>query len=123
MKRYLIPLLPIPLLALILLLMNQTTPVSMGPAGILLMFSLIYILFISIFFNLVIAGSNIAVKFGTLSRDNEIKPYKAYYFSCTLACFPVFILAIVSIGELGIADVMLVALFVLLASFYVARKL
>lgn len=122
MKRYGIIALPAFLFFLIFLLLHALDPQNIGPAGILLMFVLIYLFFLSLFTLVLFFGFMFLARYRFLGDQKRIKPQKAYYLASVAACFPVFLLAIMSIGELKVTDVLLVGFFVLLASLYVARR-
>jgi hypothetical protein len=122
MKRYGVIALPVVLFSLIILAMHILNPQTIGPAAILFMFIMIYLFFLSLFTVVLYFGHLLIVRLGWLGSGKAVKPQKAYYIASVLACFPVFLLAIMSIGELRIIDVLLVALFVFLASFYVTKR-
>lgn len=118
-KWYAILLAPFVLLITLLGVMHLISPLSAGPAGILLVFSLIYLWCLSVLFALLYIGTHM------LHRNrggNGMRARKAYYVASVLACFPVSLLAIISIGQIDFISVGLAGLFVGLATFYVVRR-
>lgn len=123
MKRYGIIALPIFLFCFILLIMHIIDPQEVGPAGILFVFTSIYLFFLAALTVILYFSVPILQRLGLIRGGSKsMKPQKAYYIASVVACFPVFLLAIMSIGELSFTDVLLVGLFTGLASFYVARR-
>ena len=120
---YAVPL--ISALALFLLFV-QTSPESIGPAGILVVFVLLYIFFVSGLFILLHAGVLLATKlFGErISRQFgkwQLEVKRAYYVASIVAFVPVILLAMQSLGQLQLGDIALVAILASLVAFYVLR--
>lgn len=113
---------PLLLTLLIVFYMQFTNPLTAGPAGILGLFILLYLLFMSLTFLSLAYGVGFLRRIKVLKRGNNVAPRKAYYVASVLACFPVFLLAIMSMGQLAFWDVVWAALFIALATFYVVRK-
>lgn len=120
-KWYAVVMTPFILLGAIIGVMNLISPLSAGPGGILVVFSLIYLWCLSVVFALLYAGSRFLDK-NNIGGVQALRARKAYYVASVLACFPVLLLAIISIRQIDIVSVGLVALFVGLAAFYVVRR-
>lgn len=110
-----------PLLSFIVLvlLLNRTSPLDVGPAGILLIFGVTYVFIVSIFYLLltvVLLLLASVVKIGVRSKR------KLYYIASILAFAPIFLLALNSIGQLELKDFILVILFVGVACFYAVKR-
>lgn len=113
---------PVLLVVLLVLLMNSTTPLEVGPAGILLVFLMLYAILLSFCFLIIYAGSKLLVRLGLKKQHQQIHPRKAYYIASVVACLPLFLIAIQTIGQLRVVDVFLVIIFIALSTFYVVRR-
>ena len=120
--RYLAFLVPLALLLSAIFVMRTISPLEAGPAGILIVFIFIYGFFLSISYLAVFWGSRLFVRLGWLHHRNSVNAKRSYYIASVLSCLPVFLLAIRSIGQLRLLDVVLSIIFVGLATFYVIRR-
>lgn len=108
---------------------NTTNPATINPLGILSVFVLLYFFWLSIFFiilhlSFLLLRKTALLKFFIDKRQG--KPFRervAYYVASIFAFMPVLILAIQSVNQLTIRDVLLVTVFVSLAVFYVIKRL
>jgi len=118
-KRY--GLYTIPVLSLIglVVLLNQTNPLDVGPAGILLVFGVVYIFMASTLYFLLTLAIVLLAYFVTIPAGVK---KKLYYVASVVALAPVFLLALNSIGQLEIKDFVLVVALVALACFYIVRR-
>lgn len=119
----------LPFLAVIALFMifSLTDPISAGPAGMLLVFFLVYVLFASIFFIFLHAGIRFISKILNRNKNINIKEWqlgvrKSYYIASVLAFGPVLLLAMQSVGQLQLRDVILSLVFLGTAIFYVIKR-
>lgn len=123
MKRHSwVLLVPLVILLVLFVFINEVSPLAAGPAGILFVFALLYGVFLSLTFIAIYFGQKLMSRFGLLRQRDHVNSRKAYYVASVLACMPLFLLAVNTIGELRIVDVLLVGLFIALAAFYVARR-
>lgn len=113
---------PILLIGLLFITLSVLNPLRSGPAGILFVLTLVYLFFLSVFSLAIYFGSSLLRQKGVVEGRQAVQPKKAYYIASAVACFPVFLLAIRSIGTVNVIDVLLAAVFVFLASFYIARR-
>lgn len=124
--RNLVYLIPLTAAALLLLTLNLTNPLTGGPAAILLVFILIYVLCTSLLFILLHIGvgmaSKIWAKRSVNVREWKIGVRRAYYVASVVAFGPVLILAMQSVGQLQVQDVLLVVALLGLAIFYVVKR-
>lgn len=124
--RSLIYLVPILSLAALLGIVNTTNPLDGGPIVILFVFILLYILLASILFILlhvgVLAVSKILSKRSVNAREWRVGVRRAYYIASILAFGPVLLLAMQSVGQLQLRDVLLVAVLISLGIFYVIKR-
>lgn len=109
------------------LLFTQSSPESIGPAGILMVFVLLYVFFVSCMFIVLHAGIVIATKvFGErISRQFgkwQLEVKRAYYIASIAAFVPVILLAMQSLGQLQLGDIALVVVLASLVTFYVLRQ-
>lgn len=118
-KRY--GLYAIPVLSLIglVVLLNQTNPLDVGPAGILLVFGVVYV-FIASTLYLILTLAMLMLAYVVTIPANLRK--KLYYVASIVAFAPVFLLALNSIGQLEIKDFVLVLSLIGIACFYAVRR-
>jgi len=108
------------------LLFTQSSPESIGPAGILLVFVLLYVFFVSCLFIALHAGVVLLTKlFGErINRQFgkwQLEVKRAYYVASIAAFVPVILLAMQSLGQLQLGDIALVIVLASLVTFYVLR--
>lgn len=119
-----------PVISLILLLyiLNSTNPGTIGPLGILFVFILLYLFWASLFFiilHLIFAFFRKSSLFRIFMSRRENKPFNwrlSYYVASIIAFMPVLLLAMQSVNQLTVRDVLLVLGFTGLAIFYVIRR-
>lgn len=105
---------------LLLIMFHATTPLSAGPLGILIVFTVIYALCTALFFMAVRATVTVLRRFG---RANRFSGRKAYYVASVLGFVPVLYLTLSSMGGVTVWGVSLILVFVGLSLFYVLRRL
>jgi len=111
---------------LLTLLLQTTTPATIGPLGILIVFIFMYVSVLGgLTFLLYIVGMLIA----KISRSITVKRpmqalslNRAYYFSSVLALVPVMFIGMQSVGEVGFYDVSLVVIFAVIACVYISKR-
>ncbi len=119
-KRYWIYFLPFFSLAMLITMLNLTSPLEVGPAGTLLIFVLMYLFFASMLYTITLSLTLFSLHLIGLKRD--VKKQKLYYLTSITALGPVFLLALNSIGQLDLKDFVLVFLLISIACFYVTRR-
>lgn len=111
---------------LLIILLQSTAPSTAGPIGLLAVFFLIYIIAIGFTTELLWAGSRVfqvvARKVTAKRPPGRISLVRAYYYSTVLALGPVILLAMQSIGSLGLYEVVLVTIFVVVGFLYISRR-
>ena len=103
-------------LAVLLVMLNITSPTEIGPFGVLLFFTTTYIVFFGL----------ISILFQTFKRLAFKKPNlnnKDYLYSAILAFAPIMFLIARSFGAISLWTTALIALFVFLAEFLVYKKI
>lgn len=119
-----------PLLSLIVLfyIWNTYNPGTVGPLGILFVFILLYLFWASVFFiilHLLFALFRKTSFFRIFMSRRENKPFnwkQSYYVASIIAFMPVLLLAMQSVNQLTIRDILLVVGFTGLAIFYIMRR-
>lgn len=110
---------PVVIGVIILIILSVVNPLEVGAIGILVVFLLFYTLFLAVSFIAIRVGSRIARMLGF---KPQINVKRAYYLATVVAVWPVFILALNSIGQLQLIDMLLVTALVGLGCFYVIRQ-
>ena len=114
-------------IVLLAVLLQTTTPATIGPLGILFVFILLYVSVLGVLTFLLFGCSRIIAKLvsSIIVRKPTIQPLtlgRAYYYSSVLALAPVLFIGMQSVGEVSIYDVVLVVLFVVIACIYIAKR-
>lgn len=110
----------------LLVLLSNTSPTTIGPLGLLAVFFLLYVVLVGVFTGMIwtvsVAVSRLS-KLVTVRRPiGRISLRRSYYLASVVALGPVMMLAMKSIGSLGIYEVLLVCAFLTVAIFYVIRR-
>lgn len=129
-RKTLISIYTLPLLVTVILylLLSAVSPTDAGPGGILIVFILVYVFFTSLLFTLLHLGLRSLNSFlsqkkqGRLSTLTPLSVRRSYYMASVLAFGPVLLLALNSVRQLRVQDVVLVVLFLILAIFYIAKR-
>lgn len=101
-------------------LLQATSPSTIHPVGILLIYVLIYVLAIGVLTLFLWSGAR---AIATIRRKKAVLgAEKAYYFATVLALAPVIMIAMKSIGRLEVYEVILILIFEAVACFYVAKR-
>jgi hypothetical protein len=119
LKKYLPYSLPIISFVGLVVLLNRTNPLDVGPAGILLVFGLAYVFISSALYLVLTLVMILLAYFVTITATSR---RKLYYLSSIIALAPVFLLALNSIGQLEVKDFVLVLCLVGFACFYVVKR-
>lgn len=116
-------------LFLILLgVMNAVDPVSAGPLGILFVFVIIYLIVASLLFTTLHWGVRfVSAQIVKHNKRVTVRAYKmgvrkAYYIASAVAFGPVLLLALNSVRQLRVTDILLVGVFLALAIFYISKR-
>lgn len=122
MKTRVFYLLPLGAFIALFIVLNVVTPLALGPAGILLVFGLIYIVVVSFSYSFVSLALSILLRFGLMKHSSLLPGRRLYYLISFMSLGPVFLLALNSLGQLEWKDFLLVLLLISIGSFYVLRK-
>lgn len=108
------------------LMLTMTRPGEVGPFGVLAFFVLLYLSAGSIIYMLLTGIIYVLMRVlppGSLRLWLEnVSHTKVYYYTTVLALAPVVLLGMASVGSIGGLDIVLVALFEILACFYISRR-
>lgn len=113
-------------IATLLVLVNITSPTSGGPVVIFGVFLLIYLFFMAVLSNILyyvpLLFKRIQKALRIKSKKSNLDFKKAYYFGSVIALGPVILIALNSVGSLGLYEIILTVLFISLCCFYVAKR-
>lgn len=108
-------------------LFETTTPATIGPVGILLVFILMYVSALGVLTSFLYLGGQLAARLGLFAAmgrsAHPLSLNRSYYYSSVIALAPVLFIGMQSVGEVGIYDVCLVVLFVVIACIYIAKRM
>lgn len=108
------------------ILLMTTTPATIGPLGILIVFILMYMSALGVLTFLLYIGSKVAARFSasfTVRRPLQAMSLsRSYYFSSVIALVPVMLIGMQSVGEVGFYEVMLLIVFIIVACIYLAKR-
>ena len=99
----------------LLVMMNVTTPQSVGPFGVLVFFTMFYIACLGAMVGI------INLIFWMINRRVERR--RIQYYGAVLAFAPVILVALGAFGGVGVLEVVLVALLMLVGCFIVSKRL
>ena len=107
-------------------LLFTTTPLTTGPLGILGFFVFMYMTALGVLTFLFRGISWIVPKFLLVPRKKigmqQLTLKRSYYYASVVALVPVMLIALQSVGEVGIYQVLLVFFFVVIAWVYVTNR-
>jgi hypothetical protein len=111
---------------MLFVLLTTTTPSTAGPLGILSFFICMYIAALGVLTFLFQGASLLLAKLSPMKRRKIIPGglslKKAYYYASVLALVPIMLLAMQSVGEIGMYQLLLVGFFTFIAWLYVANR-
>lgn len=115
----LIYLAPVVCFLLLMVVLNETNPLQTGPASILLVFVMLYLLVLSVLAAILhVVGAVLRM----LRPRTVINLRRGYYMLSVISIAPVLMVALNTLGQLGILEGSLILLLVGLGCFYVLRR-
>lgn len=111
--------------SILILIILFTSPQTLGPAGLLVFYLLMYIALLGITCDLLYYGSKFVSKINPVKRYRNVQSLsfrQAYYYAGFISMAPLIFVALSSIGALGIYEIVLTLLFVMLGCFYVSKR-
>lgn len=115
-------------LGLLMFIVNMTTPSTIGPLGILVVFVLMYLVFLGAisfalyFLNPLIKRFARFAHIGASARSASWSMKRSYYYSSVVSLAPVMVVGMQSVSDISIYDLALVVLFVLLSCVYITKR-
>lgn len=103
----------------LIVFINITSPLQSGPLSVLAVFTLGYLFITSLLYAFVLSVYKIGRLFGW---RKVIASKQLYYLVSVIGFGPVFLLALNTLGQLEVKEVILVTLLVAIGSFYVVRR-
>ena len=103
-------------------LLQSTSPSTIHPAGILIVFILLYVLALGALTFCLLAISRVVITLSRHTTEGTMTLQQAYYYASVLALAPVMILGARSIGRTGVYDILLIMLFECIACFYISKR-
>jgi hypothetical protein len=105
--------------AVLFVYLNVTSPLQSGPLSVLVAFVLVYLFVSSAMYATVRLGIKIA---NFLGWKRSLPAKTVYYLVSVIGLGPVFMLALNTLGQLEIKDIILVILLLVVGCFYVLRR-
>jgi hypothetical protein len=111
---------------LLVIILQTTTPATIGPLGILFVFVLMYMSVLSALTFLLFIASKLVAKLALIMAVRRpVQPIslgKSYYYSSVAALAPVMLIGMQSVGEVGFYDILLILVFVIISCVYIAKR-
>lgn len=111
---------------LVVVILYSTTPTSVGPLGIFILFVLVYLSVLGVLTYLLLwlsRGVAGVTALASVKRPiNSLTFQRAYYFSSVLTLVPVMLIGLHSVGEVGLYEVFLVTFFGVVGCLYIAKR-
>lgn len=109
----------------LILLLQLTTPATIHPIGILIVFICIYLLVLGVLTFFIFWGSRIYARLlssMTAKQYQTAKLVTVYQYATVVSLAPVMLLAMRTVGSISASDAIFVILFIALACFYIWRR-
>lgn len=123
MKQRLIVVATLVSFASLILFLQTTTPAEAGPAGVLVVFCLLYISVLGFLALSFFWLNRLFVRASRLLRlrrpIQKMRLLHAYYYASVLALAPLMLVGMASVGELGLREVLLVTILSVIATVYI----
>lgn len=104
-------------------LLQSTSPSTIHPAGILIVFILLYVLALGVLTFCLAAIARIITRLHRRDGDGKVMSLQqAYYYASVLALAPVMLIGARSIGRTGAYDIILIMAFECIACFYISKR-
>ena len=110
------------------ILLTATTPSTAGPLGILGLFVFMYATALGVLTflfhgaGLIFSRVLLARRQKILPQSREISFKKAYYYASVIALIPVMLIAMQSVGQIGMYQILLIGFFAIIAWLYVTNR-
>lgn len=111
---------------LLTVILQTTTPATIGPLGILIVFVLMYVSAVGMLTFLLWSASRLVARgmtYASVKRPLQLLSMrKAYYFASVIALAPVMVIGMQSVGEVGFYELLLVIVFISISCVYIAKR-
>jgi hypothetical protein len=111
---------------LLIIVLQTTTPATIGPLGVLFVFILMYVSVLCVLTFVLFAVSTLLARVSasmTVKRPlQSLSLGKAYYFASVIALAPVMLIGMQSVGEVSFYEVLLIILFIAISCVYIAKR-
>jgi hypothetical protein len=127
MIKVLITIVTIASVCLLAVLLNVTTPLTAGPFGILIIFIFAYMSLVGIFAYLIrilsLAVTHISATLSPRKPIEELTFRRSYYYSTIVASGPIMLIGLLSVGSVGIYEILLIVIFIIIGCLYVSKRI
>jgi hypothetical protein len=114
-------------LCLLAVLLNVTTPLTAGPFGILTIFIFAYLSLVGFFAYFLRIASLVIARISTtlIPRKpiEELSFRRSYYNSTIVATGPIMLIGLLSVGSIGIYEILLIIIFIIIGCLYVSKRI
>ena len=114
-------------LCLLAVLLNTTTPTTIGPLGILAVFILGYLSSLGVMTYFLYSINRVVTHLGsafTVKKPISAMPFRlAYYYSTVVAAAPIMLIGLQSVGAVGVYEFILVLLFTVIGCIYITKRI
>lgn len=127
MKQHLLVWSTVLSIILLAILIGVTNPTTTGPLGILVVFILMYTSVLGALTYLFMLGSRLFVRLAqvikTRTPPQPVSLLHAYYYASIVALAPVMLVAMLSVNDMGVREILLVVVFEVVACLYIKKRL
>ncbi len=127
MIKTLITIVTIISICLLTVLLNITTPLTAGPFGILIIFISAYIALVGLFAYLLHTISLMVARVSSSLSPRkpilELTFRRSYYYSTIVASGPIMLIGLMSVGSVGVYEILLVIIFIIIGCLYVSKRI
>lgn len=113
-------------MAMLAIILQTTTPATIGPLGLLFVFILLYVAALSALTFFIYALSRVAARVAislTVRKPLQaLNLRQAYYYGSVIGLAPVMLLGMQSVGAVGVYEAILVVVFAVLGCVYIAKR-
>jgi hypothetical protein len=114
-------------LCLLTILLNVTTPTTIGPFGILAVFILGYMSLLGVmayfFYSFSRLIAHLSMAFTVKKPIRAVTFMRAYYYSTVMAAGPIMLIGLQSVGSVGLYEFGLVFIFCLMGCVYITKRI
>jgi hypothetical protein len=113
-------------IVILAIILQTTTPATIGPLGLLFVFILLYVAALSaltfFIFGLSLVAARVAASLTVRKPLQALNLRQAYYYGSVVGLVPVMLLGMQSVGAVGIYEAILILVFAALGCVYIAKR-